>query len=114
MIAFMLTNMLALPINVIIAVLTSETITAVQICLSLLTGTFIQGSRSILFRLANVFTQNLGINAIYYATPCLTIIWLRFLNQPVPNPHYLIAGAIAIAIIASNLILAFKPIRISP
>ena len=112
MIAFMLTNMLALPINVITAVLTSETITAVQICLSLLTGTFIQGSGSILFRLANVFTQNLGINAIYYATPCLTIICLLILHQPIPNPHYLAMGTAAI--VASNLILVLRPIRTSP
>ena len=103
MIAFMLTNMLALPINVI---------TAVQICLSLLTGTFIQGSGSILFRLANVFTQNPGINAIYYAAPCLTIICLLILHQPIPNPHYLAMGTAAI--VASNLILVLRPIRTSP
>ena len=47
--------------------------------------------------------------AIYYATPCLTVIWLLILRHPVPNLHHLIAGTIAV--IAANLILTLKPIR---
>ena len=112
MLAFTITHTISLPINLIIALLTGETFDPAQITLALLAGIFIQGSGSILFRLANVLTENLSVNAIYYATPCLTIIWLLFIQQPVPNPHYLIAGTVAI--IAANLILALRPIRISP
>ena len=53
MLAFTITHTISLPINVITA---------------LLTGVFIQGCGSILFRLSHVLTDNLGVNTIYYAT----------------------------------------------
>ena len=56
LIAFMATNAISLPINAIIATVAGETITSAQIALGLLTGIFIQGAGSILFRLANIFT----------------------------------------------------------
>ena len=80
MIAFMVSSALALPINVIIAILIGETMplvrlrTSTQMALGILTGTFIQWSGSILFRLLNVLTDNPGVKAIYYATPCPTLI----------------------------------------
>ena len=87
---------MALPINAVIAIMVGETIEIAHLFLGLMTGIFIQGSGFILFRLANVFTQNLGINAIYYATPCLTIIWLLILQHPLTHSHYLLAGTAAI------------------
>ena len=107
--AFMITNAIALPTNAIITVLT---VTTAQITLDLMTGTFIQGVGAILFRLSNVLTNNLTVNAIYYVTPCRTVVWLLFLHQPIPNLHYLAAGTFAI--ITANLILALRPIRTSP
>ena len=110
--AFIITNAIALPINAIIAVLDGETIVPTQIILGLLTGIFVQGAGAILFRLANILTQSLGINAVYYATPCLTVVWLLILRHPIPNLPYLAAGTIAI--IAANLILSLRPIRTPP
>ena len=69
--------------------------------LGILTGTFIQWSGSILFRLLNVLTDNPGVKAIYYATPCPTLIRPLILHASVPHPHYRAAGAAII--ITSNL-----------
>ena len=68
MLAFTITHTISLPINVITALLTGETFDPTQMTPALLTGVFIQGSGSILFRLSTILTDNLGVNAIYYAT----------------------------------------------
>lgn len=76
---FMITNAIALPTNAIITVLTATT---AQITLDILTGTFIQGVGAILFCLSYVLTNKLSVNAIYYVTPCLIVVWLLiFANQ---------------------------------
>ena len=62
---------------------------------------------SIAWRKANIYTTNLGINALAYATPVLSLIWLFSLGQAnVTRVDYLVIGAAAI--ITANLLINFE------
>ena len=57
-----------------------------------------------LFRIANAKTRNLGINALFYLVPAVSLIWLGLASQiDVPHIDWLIIGVIAI--ITANLLL---------
>ncbi len=62
---------------------------------------------SISWRNANIITSNLGINAIGYSTPALTLLWLfLFWNIEVERPGLLIIGTAAI--VTANLLINFE------
>ena len=68
-------------------------------------GLFLQASGAILYRAANVMSSNLGINAIYYLTPCLTLLWLQASGlKPAGNLETLLPGIALIA--GSNLLIS--------
>ena len=72
--------------------------------LSLATGT-------VAFRLANLKTSNLGINALAYLTPVLSLAWLAIFSEiSVGKPDYLVLGASAI--ISANLLINFEAERL--
>ena len=68
---------------------------------------FAAAGGSIAWRRANIYTTNLGINALAYATPVLSLIWLFSLGQAdVTRVDYLVIGAAAI--ITANLLINFE------
>ena len=70
-------------------------------------GFVLHAAGGILFRLSNLVTDNLGINALNYAIPILSLLWLWNLSEiHIPRLDYLLIGATAI--IASNLIINFE------
>ena len=65
------------------------------------------GVGHIFFRIANARTTNLGINALFYLIPAVSLIWLALASRiDVPRIDWLIIGVIAI--IVANLLLNFK------
>lgn len=59
------------------------------------------------WRAANLMTTNLGINALSYATPVVTLVWLfLFAEVDIARTDYLIMGAAAI--ITANLLINFE------
>ena len=62
---------------------------------------------TITWRSANLMTTNLGINALSYATPIFTLVWLfLFAEVDIARTDYLIVGATAI--ITANLLINFE------
>ena len=122
--AFVITNLIALPITIGIGLGTGERISIfessgiVLLAIGFLGGAFVQAVGSKLYRVSNVVTTNLGVNAIYYFTPCFTLVWLVGLGLimswvgwthstltgiGVKYVDYLILGTVAI--VTSNLLL---------
>lgn len=67
----------------------------------------VSGAGGVLFRHANLETVNLGINALQYLRPLLSMAWLGlFATVQVHRPGWLIIGTAAV--IAANLLINFR------
>ena len=74
-------------------------------------GILFHAPGAVLFRTANLLTNNLGINALAYITPVFSLFWLAFVSEiGVARPDFLIIGAAAI--VAVNLLLNFEAERL--
>ena len=110
-IAYTIANSVSAPINAIIGVTSGESINFGPLVIAILGGVLIQSTGSILWRKANVITVNLGINALVYAIPVFSLIWLAaFADLNVDRVDYLVIGAAAI--IAANLLINFGAERL--
>ena len=73
----------------------------------LLTGLFVVSLSGTAVRQANLLTNNLGINALRYATPLFAVLWIFLFREPnYMNFNFLVIGATAI--ISANLLLNFE------
>ena len=87
-----------------IGLLVAETVSLHQLCYAIVGGIFVNSIGEVAFRAANLKTDDLGVNALTYATPLVTLIWLWMLSLlDVPHLDYLIIGAMGI--VASNLLI---------
>ena len=67
----------------------------------------VNGAGGIFWRIANLKTTNLAINALGYITPVITLVWLAIANLiKVPHIDWLMIGVAAI--ITANLLLSAK------
>ena len=74
-------------------------------------GAILDALGTVFNRTANLVTDNLGVNAIAYATPLLGLAWLySFWNISIQQPDYLTIGAAAI--ISANLLLNLEAERL--
>ena len=74
-------------------------------------GILVHAPGAVLFRTANLLTNNLGINALAYITPVFSLCWLALISEiGVARPDFLIIGAAAI--VAVNLLLNFEVARL--
>ena len=84
-----------------------EDLTYRLLAFSIIGGILSSGLGDILWRTANLRTDNLGINALGYATPCFSLTWLfLFSRVGVALPDYLIIGGAAI--VATNILINFE------
>lgn len=126
LIAFLLTNLVAFPLTIIIGVSSGESIAINSaglafLAVGLLGGALVQALGSMLYRVSNVVSDSLGVNAIYYFTPCFTLLWLSIIGAvalaisgwtpiisgiDVAHVDLLIIGTVLI--ISSNLLVNFE------
>ena len=100
-------NSLAVPINLGVGFATGETIPATTFLLAAVAGALTYPLAGIAWRLANLMTHNLGINAIGYTRPLISLgILAPFSQIGVARPAHLIAGAACI--ITANLWINFE------
>lgn len=84
-----------------------EDLTSRLLAFSVIGGFLAAGPAGILWVAANLRTRNLGINALVYATPCLSLIWLFvFSRVGVALPDYLVIGAALI--VTANILINFE------
>ncbi len=92
---------------IILGLLSGESVSDINLIPAGFYGFFGIGLGAILWRLANIKTDNLGINAIGYSIPVLGLIWLALAGLlDVSHFDWLIIGTTAIII--ANLLLNFK------
>ena len=73
-------------------------------------GFFVVAVERILFRLANIISTRLEINALAYMTPLFSLAWLGMLGYiDVPRADWLVIGAMGV--VSANALLNFKAER---
>ncbi len=91
-----------------IGLLKEESFADINIYPTIIFGFLAQGIAVVTFRVANLKTNNLGVNGLGYATPLVALIWLSLASlTSVPRFDLLVIGAVAIII--ANLLLNFSP-----
>ena len=94
-------------LNLVVGVGIGESIPTSAIVAALIGGALAYGLANITYRAAITVTNNLGINAMLYATPLVALLWLSVFSQiNVDRLDFLIIGAAAI--ITTNLLVNFE------
>ena len=75
-VAYAFSRVLSAPVNIVIGIAGGETVDTRLLAFGLLSGLFANGLGVVLFRKANLATSNLGVNALAYAIPVLSLLWL--------------------------------------
>lgn len=110
-VAGLIANLVVVPFNLAIGISTGESISGKVLMFSVIGGALTYPIAGIAWRKANLITHNLGINAIGYFRPVLSLIWLvPFSYIDVSNVSYLIIGAAAI--VSANLLINFEAERL--
>ena len=85
----------------------NEIVEANNMIIAAILGFFILTTGIISFRMANLITTKLEINAMSYATPIFALVYLAILGYiNVPHVDWLIIGTIGV--VAANILLNFK------
>ena len=107
LIAYGLTSIPGLVVSAGIGVARGEVLSHGVLLVGLTGGLLIHGSGNLLFRKANLTTTNLGVNALGYLTPALSVVLLAvFFRVGVVRLDYLVVGVVVI--IATNLLVNFR------
>lgn len=103
-------SLAAVPLNVVIGLLNGESASAIGftgLAVAFAFGMIADGGGTVGYRYANLLTNNLGVNAMTYATLPLSLAWLVLLSLvAVERIDFLIIGAAGI--IAANLLINFE------
>lgn len=104
LIAFLIANSVSAVLNLFLGSASGETMDSRSLLIAVALGGAVNGAANVAWRKANLSTQNLGINAVSFATPIFSLAWLFLLYQVAPaRPDYLLAGAVGIVIV--NLVI---------
>ena len=102
-------KLIATPVMVVVGFLSGETshsISGASVMYAASIGFLGMGIGAIWLRIANAETSNLGINALGYLTPAVSLIWLGLASLiDIPRVDWLIIGVTAVII--TNLLLNF-------
>ena len=100
-------NLLAVPVNAGMGVAFSESISTQSLLIAFVGGVLCNGVANIFWRRANVVTTNLGVNAVAYATPIFSLVWLAlFWHIDVARADFLLIGAMSI--VSANILINFE------
>ena len=92
---------------IVTSLIASELISMHQLFYAILGGFVITPFAICTFRMANLKTDDLGVNALAFGTPLVALIWLwMFSTLDVSHPDYLIIGAMGV--VAANLLINTK------
>ena len=107
LLAVVIIAVLSIPPSIALGLASGETIDTRTAIAALAAGFSANTALNITLRKAILITDNLGINAISFTTPVLSIIWLHLIaNTSVARWDYLLIGTTAI--IAANLWIKFQ------
>ena len=110
-VAGMIANIIVVPFNLGIGVSLGETISERVLAFSIVGGALTYPLAGIAWRKANLITHNLGINAIGYFRPVLSLLWLApFAYIEVASVPLLVIGTAGI--VSANLLINFEADRL--
>ena len=102
--AGMLANMVSIPVCFVIGLSVDETIPGRMLLFTVVGGALIYPAAGIFWRKANLITHNLGINAIGYLYPVMSLLWLwPFSLIGAARVDYLLFGTATIVV--ANLLI---------
>lgn len=105
-VAGVIANCVAIPLSVLAGLANGETLSRDILMIGLVAGVFANAIPTILWRLSNVLTSDLGVYAIGYLAPIFALAWLFAFSLVEAQPDFLIIGAAGI--IAANLLINFE------
>ena len=106
-IALLLTSLVSAVSSAIIGFGASENLSLNSSFVAVVGGVMTYAASSIAWRGANLTSSNVGINAMIYAAPVLSLLWLFFFaDAVVARLDYLVVGAAAI--VTANLLINFE------
>ena len=104
LVAFCIASFAGIGLNAGVGLSISETISVNSFAIAVVSGALVMAPASIAWRAANMVTDNLGINALSYATPIFSLAWLfLFAQVDVARVDFLLIGAAVI--ITANLLI---------
>ena len=104
-------NFFGAALNTAIGLSFGETIAFEVLTTGIISGLLLHAPASMLLRKANLITNNLGINALAYGIPIVSLIWLAIFSEiGVVRPDFLVIGAAAI--VTANLLINFNAERL--
>ena len=107
LVAFLVANTVSAVVNIFAGVSSGESMDTRTLLIAVFLGGATNWVANVAWRKANLSTDNLGINALAYATPIFSLMWLFLFSQVAPErPDYLVAGAVGIIIV--NLLINFE------
>ena len=107
LVAFLIANTLAAVLNAFAGMSNGEVMDSRTLLIAVVVGGAVNGIANVAWRKANLTTNNPGINALAYATPLFSLVWLFLFTHVKPeSPDYLVAGAVGI--ITVNLLINFE------
>lgn len=107
LVAFLVANSVSAMVNIFPGVSSGESMDTRTLLIAVLLGGATNWVANVAWWKANLSTDNLGINALAYATPIFSLMWLFLFSQVAPErPDYLVAGAVGIIIV--NLLINFE------
>lgn len=104
-------NFFGAALNTAIGLSFGETIALEVLTTGIISGLLLHAPASMLLRKANLITNNLGINALAYGIPIVSLLWLAIFSEiGVVRPDFLVIGAAAI--VTANLLINFNAERL--
>ena len=105
-VAGVIANCVAIPLSVLAGLANGETLSGDIWAIGLAAGVFANAAPTILWRMSNLLTTDLGVYAIGYLAPIFALAWLFAFSLVEARPDFLIIGAAGI--IAANLLINFE------
>ena len=106
-IALFVVSLVSVPVSLGVGLAAGESVTSDALLIAVAGGVLANAVASIAWRKSVLTTDNLGINAIGFAIPVMSLLWLYWIvDIDVARWDYLIIGAAAI--ITANLLINFE------
>lgn len=107
LVAYLIASMVSGILNALIGFNSGEVMDSRSLLIAVVVGGSASGVANVAWRKAKLSTRNLGVNALAYLAPVLSLLWLLLLFQIHPERlDYLIIGALGIVIV--NLLINFE------
>lgn len=104
-------NIFAMVLNASFVPFSGEPVSLNSVMIGIVSGLAFQAPAAILLRKSNLITNNLGVNALGYAIPVVSLIWLAIFSAiEVDRVDYLIVGTASI--VTANLLINFEAERL--